>query len=223
MSQGHTSGLIVLLQKGQRTAPSGIMAPPENEVTIIEQQPLTLLEQEVSARSNQRRFYMSIQTRPYFSRQAQPGGVQRFRQILDGRLAPNNGEVRLPDTKGVDIIDRATQRSDPVLPNLRGGFRLLIALGVLLDLTGLLMPGADQAGRLRAGAGVMACRDGYGECHLKRRFEWWVSNACEAPSLAVLVDCLYTGPGTGEGAVDERQGFSSGAGISLAISPNWGR
>ena len=54
------------------------------------------------------------------------------------KIANEKIEVALPKTMLVEIVDRAVPARRPVSPNLPGALAL-IALGILLDLAGLLM------------------------------------------------------------------------------------
>ena len=64
--------------------------------------------------------------------------LQRFRQLLEMKIASEKIDVGLPRTAMLEIVDRASAAPWPVSPNVRGALAL-IALGICLDLTGLVM------------------------------------------------------------------------------------
>jgi uncharacterized protein involved in exopolysaccharide biosynthesis len=78
------------------------------------------------------------QSRPYFEAKRNLEELQRFRQILEAKIASEKIEVTLPKTSMVEIMDRAVPAQRPILPNLPQALAI-IALGVLLDIAGLLM------------------------------------------------------------------------------------
>jgi uncharacterized protein involved in exopolysaccharide biosynthesis len=78
------------------------------------------------------------QTRPYFEAKRNLEDLTRFRQVLDMKIASEKIDLELPKTAMVEIVDRAAPAFRPVSPNLPRGLAL-IALGVLLDIAGLLM------------------------------------------------------------------------------------
>ena len=90
------------------------------------------------------------ESRPYFEAKRNLEDLQRFRQILDYKIASERIETELPKTAMVEIDDRAAPALRPVSPNLPRALAL-IALGVLLDIAGFLMltgrPGAGSEAR----------------------------------------------------------------------------
>jgi polysaccharide biosynthesis transport protein len=70
------------------------------------------------------------QTRPYFQAKRELEELQRFRQILDFKIASEKIDVDLPKTTMVEIVDRAVPGLRPVRPNKP----LNIALGVIIGL-----------------------------------------------------------------------------------------
>jgi beta-lactamase regulating signal transducer with metallopeptidase domain len=86
-------------------------------------------------------------TRPYFESKRNLEELQRFRQILEAKIASEKIEVTLPKTALVEIVDRAVPSQRPIFPNLPRALAL-IALGILLDIAGLVM----LKGRLRTGS-----------------------------------------------------------------------
>jgi len=85
-------------------------------------------------------------TRPYFEAKRNLEELRRFRQVLDMKIANEKIEVAFPRTMMVEIVDRAVPALRPVFPNLPRALAL-IALGVLLDIAGLLMlKGRPQMG-----------------------------------------------------------------------------
>jgi len=70
------------------------------------------------------------QTRPYFQAKRELEELQRFRQILDWKIASEKIDVDLPKTMMVEIVDKAVPGLRPVRPNKS----LNIALGIIIGL-----------------------------------------------------------------------------------------
>jgi polysaccharide biosynthesis transport protein len=70
------------------------------------------------------------QTRPYFEAKRALDELQRFRQILDWKIASEKIDVDLPKTTMVEIVDKAVPGLRPVRPNKP----LNIALGIIIGL-----------------------------------------------------------------------------------------
>jgi succinoglycan biosynthesis transport protein ExoP len=70
------------------------------------------------------------QTRPYFSAKRELEELQRFRQILDWKIASEKIDQDLPKTMMVEIVDKAVPGLRPVRPNKP----LNIALGIIIGL-----------------------------------------------------------------------------------------
>ena len=70
------------------------------------------------------------QTRPYFEAKRNLDELQRFRQILDVKIAAEKIDVDLPKTMMVEIVDKAVASARPVRPNKP----LNIALGIIIGL-----------------------------------------------------------------------------------------
>ena len=70
------------------------------------------------------------QTRPYFEAKRNLDELQRFRQILDVKIAAEKIDVDLPKTMMVEIVDKAVPGMRPVRPNKP----LNIALGIIIGL-----------------------------------------------------------------------------------------
>ena len=86
------------------------------------------------------------ETRPYFEAKRNLEELQRFRQVLDFKIAGEKIDVGLPKTTMVDILDRAVPAVRPVSPNLPRAVALM-ALGILLDIAGLrMLTGRPDAG-----------------------------------------------------------------------------
>jgi len=84
------------------------------------------------------------QTRPYFEAKRNLDEPQRFRQILEMKIANEQVEVTLPKSMMVQIVDRAIPALQPISPN-RPRALAIIALGVLVDVAGLgLLLGAPR-------------------------------------------------------------------------------
>jgi len=87
-------------------------------------------------------------SQPYFEARRGLDEQQRFRQILDAKIASEKVDLELPKTTMVEIVDRAVPPMRPISPNLPRA-SAVIALGLLLDVLGLLLltgrPGAEAA------------------------------------------------------------------------------
>jgi capsular exopolysaccharide synthesis family protein len=70
------------------------------------------------------------QTRPYFEKKRELEELQRFRQILNLKIASEKIDTALPKTSMVQIVDRAVEGTRPVRPNKP----LNIALGIIIGL-----------------------------------------------------------------------------------------
>jgi polysaccharide biosynthesis transport protein len=70
------------------------------------------------------------QSRPYFDAKRSLDELQRFRQILDMKIAAEKIDVELPKTAMVEIVDTAKPGLRPVRPNKP----LNIALGIIIGL-----------------------------------------------------------------------------------------
>jgi len=80
----------------------------------------------------------SSRTQPYFEAKRKLEDLQRFRQILDMKIASEKVDASLPNAKLVEIVDRAVPALRPISPNMPRALAV-IALGILLDIAGLLM------------------------------------------------------------------------------------
>jgi capsular exopolysaccharide synthesis family protein len=70
------------------------------------------------------------QTRPYFEAKRNLDELQRFRQVLDVKIASEKIDVDLPKTMMVEIVDKAVPSARPTRPNKP----LNIALGIIIGL-----------------------------------------------------------------------------------------
>jgi polysaccharide biosynthesis transport protein len=70
------------------------------------------------------------ETRPYFEAKRTLEELQRFRQLLDYKIAGEKIDVELPKTMMVEIVDKAVPGMRPVRPNKP----LNIALGIIIGL-----------------------------------------------------------------------------------------
>ena len=70
------------------------------------------------------------ESRPYFEAKRALEELQRFRQILDMKIASEKIDVQLPKTMMVEIVDTAQPGLRPVRPNKP----LNIALGIIIGL-----------------------------------------------------------------------------------------
>jgi capsular exopolysaccharide synthesis family protein len=90
---------------------------------------LNNLEAEVkSAQSND--IAKAAESQPYFEKKRELEELQRFRQLLNYKIASEKIDTELPKTSMVQIVDRAVQGSRPVRPNKP----LNIALGIIIGL-----------------------------------------------------------------------------------------
>jgi uncharacterized protein involved in exopolysaccharide biosynthesis len=78
------------------------------------------------------------QTRPYFEAKRNLDELQRFRQILDTKIANEKIDVEMPKTMMVQVVDRAVPALRPISPNLPRALALIV-FGVLLDIAGFVM------------------------------------------------------------------------------------
>jgi hypothetical protein len=81
---------------------------------------------------------MASQSRPYYEAKRTLEELQRFRQILDMKIANEKVEVELPKTMLLELVDRAVPPQRPISPDVPRALTL-IALGILLDIAGLLL------------------------------------------------------------------------------------
>ena len=98
----------------------------------------------------QRDIEAANQSGPYFEAKRDLEERQRFRQILDAKIASDKIDLEMPKAPLVEIVDRATPALRPISPNLPRAVGL-IALGILLDLVGLLMltgVGGDKCAKM---------------------------------------------------------------------------
>ena len=72
----------------------------------------------------------ATQSRPYYEAKRKLDELQRFRQILDMKIAAEKIDVELPKTMMVEIVDNAKPGLKPVRPNKP----LNIALGIIIGL-----------------------------------------------------------------------------------------
>jgi capsular exopolysaccharide synthesis family protein len=70
------------------------------------------------------------QARPYFEAKRALDELQRFRSILDAKIAYEKIDVELPKTMMVEVVDKAQPGKSPVRPNKP----LNIALGIIIGL-----------------------------------------------------------------------------------------
>jgi uncharacterized protein involved in exopolysaccharide biosynthesis/beta-lactamase regulating signal transducer with metallopeptidase domain len=88
------------------------------------------------------------QTRPYFEAKRSLEELQRFRQILDMKIANEKIDVEMPKTMMVQVVDRGVPAQRPVSPNLPRALAMIV-FGVLLNVAGLLLlrtrPRTDSA------------------------------------------------------------------------------
>jgi uncharacterized protein involved in exopolysaccharide biosynthesis/beta-lactamase regulating signal transducer with metallopeptidase domain len=95
------------------------------------------LDKEVE-KAGQRDIEKATESQPYFEAKRNLDELQRFRQILDAKIAYEKIDVELPKTMMVQVVDRAVPALRPISPNLPRALAL-IAFGVLLDIAGFVM------------------------------------------------------------------------------------
>jgi uncharacterized protein involved in exopolysaccharide biosynthesis len=78
------------------------------------------------------------QSRPYFEAKRNLEELQRFRQLLDMKVASERIDLALPKTAMVEVVDRAAPALRPVSPNLPRALTLIL-FGVLLGIAGFMM------------------------------------------------------------------------------------
>ena len=78
------------------------------------------------------------QSQPYFEAKRSLDELQRFRQILDTKIANEKIDVELPKVMLVQIVDSAVPALRPSSPNLPRALALIV-FGVLLDIAGFVM------------------------------------------------------------------------------------
>ena len=106
----------------------GIMLGLEARVSSLKTS-LEDLEKEVDkAKTND--IANATQSRPYYEAKRKLDELQRFRQILDMKIAAEKIDVELPKTMMVEIVDNAKPGLKPVRPNKP----LNIALGIIIGL-----------------------------------------------------------------------------------------
>ena len=86
----------------------------------------------------QRDTEVASQSRPYFDAKRNLEELQRFRQILDTKIANEKIDVEMPKTMMVQVVDRAVPALRPSSPNLPRALALIV-FGVLLDIAGFVM------------------------------------------------------------------------------------
>jgi hypothetical protein len=90
------------------------------------------------AQATQNGINAASRTRPYHEAKRNLQDLQHFRQILDMKIATEKIEVDLPNTKLVEIVDRAVPHLRPISPNVPRALAVIV-VGMLLDIAGLLM------------------------------------------------------------------------------------
>jgi polysaccharide biosynthesis transport protein len=106
----------------------GIMVGLEAKVAALKKS-LEALEDEVG-KATTNDIVTAAQSRPYFEAKRNLDELQRFRQILDMKIASEQIDVALPKTTMVEIVDTAKPGLRPVRPNKP----LNIALGIIIGL-----------------------------------------------------------------------------------------
>jgi beta-lactamase regulating signal transducer with metallopeptidase domain len=131
-----SEALVEHLHSKIRSRVNGIMLGLDARVLSLSNS-LANLENEVAlATTND--VVRADQPHPYFEAKRALEELQRFRQVLDYKIASEKIDVDQPKTTMVEIVDLAAPAMRPVSPNLPRGLALT-ALGVLLDIAGLLM------------------------------------------------------------------------------------
>ncbi|HOW79559.1 MAG TPA: polysaccharide biosynthesis tyrosine autokinase, partial [Verrucomicrobiota bacterium] len=121
-------GLAEDLHKKIKSRVEGIMLGLDTRVISLSNS-LVNLQQEVG-RATTNDVTQANLTRPYFEAKRALEELQRFRQVLDAKIAFEKIDVELPKTLMVEVVDRAMPGLRPVRPNKP----LNIALGIIIGL-----------------------------------------------------------------------------------------
>jgi len=116
------------LHKKVKSRVDGIMLGLDTRVLSLSNS-LVNLQQEVGKATTNDVAQANL-TRPYFEAKRALEELQRFRQILDAKIAYEKIDVELPKTMMVEVVDRAMPGLRPVRPNKP----LNIALGIIIGL-----------------------------------------------------------------------------------------
>ncbi|MGO8927851.1 MAG: M56 family metallopeptidase [Limisphaerales bacterium] len=127
---------IETLQRKIRERTNGIMLGLEARVLSLSSS-LDNFNQEV-AQAMTNDAVQASRTRPYYEAKRNLEDLQRFRQILDLKIASEKIDGNLPNRKLVEIVDRAVPPLRPISPNLPRAVAVIL-FGILLDIVGLLM------------------------------------------------------------------------------------
>ena len=107
---------------------NGILFGLDARVFSVSNSLANLEKEEAAAATND--IVRANQSRPYFEAKRKLEELQRFRQILDMKIASEKIDVELPKTSMVEIVDYAKPGLHPVRPNKP----LNIALGIIIGL-----------------------------------------------------------------------------------------
>jgi capsular exopolysaccharide synthesis family protein len=122
------ASLVEDLHNKTRKRVDGILTGLGVRVFALENK-LAQLESEVkSAQSND--IARAAESQPYFEKKRELEELQRFRQLLNYKIASEKIDTELPKTSMVTIVDRGVQGTRPVRPNKP----LNIALGIIIGL-----------------------------------------------------------------------------------------
>jgi polysaccharide biosynthesis transport protein len=116
------------LHKKIKTRVDGIMLGLDTRVLSLSNSLENLQEEVGKATTND--IKTANDTRPYFEAKRALEELQRFRQILDAKIAYEKIDVDLPKTMMVEVVDKAVPGLRPVRPNKP----LNIALGIIIGL-----------------------------------------------------------------------------------------
>ena len=119
-----------------KTRVEGIMLGLDARVLSLSNSLDSLKEEVATAMTND--VERANRSQPYFEAKRNVEELQRFRQILDMKIASEKIDLGLPRTAMVEIVDRAAPAFRRVSPNLPRALALIV-LGVLLDIAGLMM------------------------------------------------------------------------------------
>lgn len=121
-------GMADDLHKKVKSRVDGIMLGLDTRVLSLSNS-LVNLQQEVGKATTNDVAQANL-TRPYFEAKRALEELQRFRQILDAKIASEKIDVELPKSTMVEVVDKAVPGSRPVRPNKP----LNIALGIIIGL-----------------------------------------------------------------------------------------
>jgi polysaccharide biosynthesis transport protein len=123
-----TKASVEKLHADIKSRVNGIMKGIETKVIQLRTSLASFEEEVGKARTND--ILTAAQSQPYFQAKRELEELQRFRQVLDMKIAGEQIDVALPKTMMVEVVDSAKPGLKPVRPNKP----LNIALGIVIGL-----------------------------------------------------------------------------------------